>query len=453
MQRENIKFSLGLSNVKTIVFDKYKKDFTFIVDDKKYETSRFLADFLSPIINKYHYDDETINEITIKTNTRLQNDNEDTDFFQDFLNLSTFKEEEIDDQHRKHYIEYFLQLGNINEFLRLQPEYFDDLSPSNIIDRLQFLYRQTQKQKIESDDKIQELIEYASEHFETIPKEEMKALDIEIIELIIQNERLKIEEEDSLMKFVLELYSKDRKYGVLFEYILFNNVKEETLEEFVNEFELEDLNSKIWEVICKRLLSKTERIERIIRYLNPNEIITKEHKEGDEFNGLFHYLNDKTGGNIHENGTINITSNSIYDNSKNYQPQNLVNYPSNTSYFYHSKSDISDCYVCFDLKERRVQLSSYSIKSYNGNQNSYNLKNWVIEISKDGINWTTIDEHQNDSTLNGKYITGTFKIQNEHEFSRFIRLRQTNKNWENDYYMILSSFEIYGKLQEPNSKT
>lgn len=43
-------FSLSFDNVKEIPLDKYEKNFTFIVNDKKYETSRYVADLVSPII-------------------------------------------------------------------------------------------------------------------------------------------------------------------------------------------------------------------------------------------------------------------------------------------------------------------------------------------------------------------------------------------------------------------
>ena len=62
MQKEINKFSIFFENVKIISFEKYDKSFTFIVDGKYYETSRFYADFISLVVNEYHCLDETINE-------------------------------------------------------------------------------------------------------------------------------------------------------------------------------------------------------------------------------------------------------------------------------------------------------------------------------------------------------------------------------------------------------
>ena len=132
-------FSLCFNNVKHIPFEKYEKDFIFIVNNKQYKTSRIFADLLSPIISQYHYIDETIDSITIK----YDNDNTEkgqfnsltNDYFSDFLKLAEFTPKVIDDNHKKHYVQYFLQLGNIDEVRQLQPEYFD-LNPENIIDHL-----------------------------------------------------------------------------------------------------------------------------------------------------------------------------------------------------------------------------------------------------------------------------------------------------------------------------
>ena len=54
-----MEFSLSSSNFTDLPFDKYAKDFIFVVNGKRYETSRFVADILSPQIRKYHFYDES----------------------------------------------------------------------------------------------------------------------------------------------------------------------------------------------------------------------------------------------------------------------------------------------------------------------------------------------------------------------------------------------------------
>lgn len=83
------------------------------------------------------------------------------------------------------------------------------------------------------------VINFASEHFEEIDKEEMKILDLDLLEEIINNSSLKLEEENSLIEFILDLYETDTKYSILFEYVEFTNAKDECFEKFIKEFGIE----------------------------------------------------------------------------------------------------------------------------------------------------------------------------------------------------------------------
>ena len=68
-------------------------------------------------------------------------------------------------------------------------------------------------------------------------------------------------------------------------------------------------------------------------------------------------------------------------------PKNLVDYQS--SNYYHSLNN-GNAFVCFDFKDKLIQISNYSIQSRNYDKNSIHLKNWVIEISENGQNWEEI---------------------------------------------------------------
>ena len=109
---------LNHSNLK----DKYKKNFTFIVDGKRYETNRVVADILSPIIRNYHYQDESITEFKIKTSksnqTNFKHSAKEPDYFLNFLNLVTLNKFEIDFSHQKYYLQYLKQLGCNLDFIK-----------------------------------------------------------------------------------------------------------------------------------------------------------------------------------------------------------------------------------------------------------------------------------------------------------------------------------------------
>lgn len=108
------------------------------------------------------------------------------------------------------------------------------------------------------------------------------------------------------------------------------------------------------------------------------------------------FLSDKTGWNIHDNGTIEITSNSIFDDDNDYHPKHLANYGSND--YYKSKGDkLSN--ICFDFKDIKILLNGYSIKSGSNGSNSYHLRIWVIEVSNDAKKWEIVDSHLNELSL------------------------------------------------------
>lgn len=192
----------------------------------------------------------------------------------------------------------------------------------------------------------------------------------------------------------------------------------------------------------KELEKKIQKIDETQEY----DIKSFPHKSGSDFNGIMNYLASQTEGNIHDNGTINITSNSIKDLDDH--PKNLVDY--NKENYYNSK-DSKLATVCFDFKERYIQPTSYSIKSCS-NISCPHLKNWVIEVSNDGNKWDEVDRRENDSNLNGEVKIFTFNIQKQtSNYYHFIRIRQIGNSWytkENHNWIVVRRFEVFGKLKE-----
>lgn len=276
----------------------------------------------------------------------------------------------------------------------------------------------------------------------------MKKVSIEIIESIFQNQELKIDDEDSLFSFVIELYKNDHSYSILFEYIQFCNLSEKSLELFINEFDINYLNYKIWSKICSCLIrsknNDTKMNEK--RYIKQHfdEFI---YNEGKEFDGIMKHLTVQTGGNIHDNKTIEITS-SQPTNSQ-FVCKNVVDYDNNNCY--GSKDYLKESFICFDFKNKKIQLSDYSIMSSSSRYDGF-LKNWIIEVSNDGENFIEIDRRSDNSQLNGFKKFATFTVQKKSkEFYRFVRLRTTGESWHNSYSCKIKNFiqaiEFFGKLQ------
>lgn len=452
-----IKFSFGLENIKHIPIDKYDKDFTFIVDGKRYETSRFLADLLSPRISELHSIDETADTFIITTrknqNEESQQSNDNIDYFTDFLNHPLFEEQEIDDSKRKFYSDYFIQLGNFDEYIKLQKEYYEEITTENVLDLLkniEYIFNRTKTRSDIYENINSKLFTFASKHLNELEEEKLQELSIEQIENILDRKELKIEDEDSLLKFVLRLYQKDHKYSSLFEYVYFENVGDDTLEKFVDEFIIEDMTIGTWNSIVYRLIKSRKRHlnDDKERYTSPKmKVVTFSADNNNKFHGILRHLCKECGGNVHDKGVVEIWSSTEFQ-GQGFHPKNVVDYDSKS---FFAPRNVENVDICFDFKEKQIQPTNYSIQSLNSGCGPAHLRNWVFEVSNDKVNWDIVDQHSNDSTLNGYDKFATFNTKQTDSFYRYIRIRQTGISWSGDYYSYIPYIELYGKLKLPNT--
>lgn len=163
--------------------------------------------------------------------------------------------------------------------------------------------------------------------------------------------------------------------------------------------------------------------------------------------GIFHFLTIKTGGNIHDNNTIEVTSDNILKSIRKGEgqdpnhPKNLLN--DDLKSFYRPDKSMENFFIQFDFKNMEVEISSYVIRT--AGKGHANMKNWVFEISEDGSKWTQIDSH-NDYT----YIQDTVNFEvNKKRFVRYARIHQTGPPSENTLRLWINAVEFYGKLKMP----
>ena len=296
-------------------------------------------------------------------------------------------------------------------------------------------------------------IDFASSHFEEINSEEMKKLNIETLSLIMSNHHLRLRNEDSLLEFILTLYATNQDYSTLFEHVIFSNLKQNSINTFIEQFHIDSLDRNTWISIMTGLsdLSLNQTSNPTKSTLTTNRYLsTKLEFQVDsenKFNGILKYLNDKTGGNILQNGTINITSN----NESSYTPYNMVDFQSD-DYFRHENNEMST--ILFDFKDKSIQMTHYSIHTGTYDTNRGHLKSWVIEGSVDGNQWDEIDNQTNNSSLNGSRYEAIFEVKHKRkEFYRYIRLRQTGLAWcpdSNNNRFEIMYIDFYGVLLETN---
>lgn len=199
----------------------------------------------------------------------------------------------------------------------------------------------------------------------------------------------------------------------MFSYVYFVNVSNKLFEDFAQNFILNDLNNDIWKSIIERTLNSNVKPEKWIetikrrKYIKQKQKVGKcfEYEKGKEFNEIIKYLTNKTGGNIHDNKTIEVTSNRFDSH-----PKNLLDFNASNYYCGSIKYDV---WICFDFKKMKVKLSNYSILTISSQYSklgTHHLKSWVIEISNDKKNWTVINEHSNCERLNCYNTNGTFDV-------------------------------------------
>ena len=86
----NNTIKLELSSILHVPIQNYERNFTFVVNNERFETSCLVADLLSPKISKYHLSDPTFNQYQITT---ISEGN-----FNTILNLVKFSENTVDEE-------------------------------------------------------------------------------------------------------------------------------------------------------------------------------------------------------------------------------------------------------------------------------------------------------------------------------------------------------------------
>lgn len=428
------KIQLNPSSILKIPLHTYAKDFTFIVNGEEFKTSRVISELISSKVCKIHQQDPTIDEYVINTQHRGD--------FSEILQLSEFKEIQISEERLDFFIEVIEELGNetfeIDEICKTKETKIDK---ENVIDNIKkherfkhFYYKILERE-----------IEFASSHFFELfehKKEEISGLNIDTIYDILDNEQLVLESEDQLIEIINELYLKDRKYSILYETVRFENLTSESIKEFIQIFDYNEMSKTTWYRLSIRLqeeINNKNLTKENKRYAKKG--ISFSPKNNNEISGIINYL--RTQNNNQIENEINITVSSFGDSSERNQPKTVILYENKNNYYY-SKNNPNE-WLCIEFKNHQIIPTDYTIRSLPFNSNDIHLKNWILEGSTDNKTWHTLDEKTNFSELNGNNYVHTFHINNTNKY-RFLRIKETGLNWRNDNYLSFNCIEFYGNL-------
>merc|ERR1712046_413392 len=108
-------------------------------------------------------------------------------------------------------------------------------------------------------------------------------------------------------------------------------------------------------------------------------------------------------------------------------------------------SRLSHSWMSVDLQDRIVFLEHYCLRG--DIQTPFKLRNWVLEGSCDGSQWTILREHENDHALTeARHSEAAWSVEHNGRGYRHFRIRQTGLNsggWEE---LSCGGIELYGTL-------
>jgi hypothetical protein len=161
--------------------------------------------------------------------------------------------------------------------------------------------------------------------------------------------------------------------------------------------------------------------------------------------GLLAALGRQVGGNPVTKGEIVATASGSLDESR-LGPHNAAEPQADTNFV---SQNSPQSWLQYDFKNRKVQVSAYSIRSrFDGFTGSNNLKDWSVRVSGDGKVWTEIDSQTDNEKLNGKNAVAVFQVKGEVGLARFVRLQQTGPAHSGKNFLALSGFELFGVLTD-----
>ena len=305
---------LQTQSILQVPISSYENTFTFIVNGKEFHTSEIVADLLSPKISKARKNDPTIREFIINTQTGGD--------FEQILKLVNFERQEILTNSESFLSEVFDQLGKTAVDIDI---YEDELTLDNVIGRLK-----SHEGKMIYSEHYSNEIDFLSKNFWKAVEEkksEMITVSKYSLENILNNDKLRISNEDELVSFINEFIENNKERGKgrdennfmsLYEYVLFENIESSTMKSFIDVFDFNDMNSIIWNSLSSRLVKEVKKCEKEKneRYkteqtkLNAERSNQSEHIEipysNKEFEGIISFL--KKNSNIEDE--VNITSSS-----------------------------------------------------------------------------------------------------------------------------------------------
>ena len=430
--------SRGFSSVN---WDRCDEDFEFVFGDGKVcRVHSVLAEFLSPKVGNMRKSDPCC---TFYTFSSANSKNYHT--FEAFVsNVSKGVLVEVNKTNYYALLQLFKELGNPDVSNFVWHWIHGELC--EVQDKLLML-------KLAVDlggatwDVAKDTIDFVASRFYEIDKNILDELDFPIVEYLLSSPCLRIADEDSLYRFVKSRAERDTGFMTLFEYVWFEYLSVESVEDFVSFMggHFHDLmNPNLWERIGRRLVLEAKLDTNSSRAVNstPQNIssICGSSIQLDSSGGhLLHSQCDIT----HPDGILRYLAgygglaNVVSVTGTGGIPTSAVDQRKG---FYQSGIRLGP-YLCCDFKQRRVTPTGYFLDSKTREKDG--VEWMVFEGSNDGKQWVELDRRH--FSL-GMYVAKSFPCTTpcQKQF-RYLRLRGID---ERKAQLVIKAFEIYGNIYE-----
>jgi hypothetical protein len=393
--------------------------FVFVVGNMEYPCSRFQAAFLSKTVSNLFFTDPTAAEFVID---EIPDPNH---YFRSIWNVLQHGTLEVT-QTNVSTLQAFAERLNCEELDRRLCDFQlggDDLNCQNAVSRL--LLKSKRLLPIDNE------VEFMASRFDEI--ESLDRLSPPLLEIVLQSALLRIEREDWLLDLICRLGSE---YSFLIRYVRWDSLSSTGNSKLLEMVRVERIDPVLWNSIRSRL-QKT----------SPSSPDSQRSKDrlfrhwSSDFAGLLHYLSEKCRGNVHRNGLVAITASGTGTGHQAVETIANFGQPSNWA-----SNDAVNSWLMFDFKALRVSIEGYSVNS--GPTTSW-LQRWAMEVWDRKRSWVRIDERST-TELRAPCVTRHFACRSaSDEFYRYVRIRQTGPNHNNNHFLAVGNLEFFGRLREP----
>lgn len=296
--------------------------------------------------------------------------------------------------------------------------------------------------------KHDEEIAFISKHFyefDSSRLESLKSLDITTLESILSHELLSVEDEHSLFEFIIGVISyRGNEFASLLSHIHLEYLDTDGVSLYLSYVDEDNIGS-LFPAIARRLVYPLAPLSRDGScHKNIDEELAF---QGSNFEGILSYLYHKSGGNPVLNGTISIEETTNFDHKRVSYLVDPAKREDQKVPSCGTRNDPNGSFM-IDFKNRKVTLSSYSLKALSSQWSSSFPNSWKVEGSNDKSNWTLLDSRRS-GLLHTHLAEAHFNISNPCSTPfRFFRIMMTSPNSGGNFIFALHAIEFFGFISK-----